>query len=209
MAVKSSTDIAAYCERHVGERLVVLGNGPSWAYQDLSRIDCPVIGLNQAWRFMKCDYLCMGDAPQFEMYEKEEEDKDGTVLFGTENTGAVLPDYAVPVKGIHLSEAGRKRFSLDLELGVYLNHTVASFGIQLAVYMLGWRGTVYLVGIDACGHGVGGKVIPESKLTNQRETLGYIAGFLEGLAPRIYVYNLSPLTASWAFEKKSFAEVFG
>ncbi len=197
--------LRAYRYAEYNGRILILGNGPSWKHYDLSRIDCAIIGLNQAWRMRECDYYCAGDREQFEMYKRAHggEIESWAPLFTTE-TG---PPHAYRIKGHHVN--GRKRFSFDLaQDGVYLNHTIASYGFQLACYLLGKRGTIYLLGIDATGPSYDGKEIPRHKLENQRETLAYIRGVLDGARPGIKVYTLSQITASFVFDRMHFNEAF-
>jgi hypothetical protein len=90
----------------------------------------------------RCDYYAAGDRDQFEMYFKEHgEVESWRPLFTTEreDDDRKMPSHAIKLKPYHVN--GRKRFSLDLREGVYLNNTIASYGIQLAVWMLGDSGT--------------------------------------------------------------------
>ncbi len=190
-------------------RILILGNGPSWKQHDLNRIDCPIIGLNQAWRMCECDYYCADDRDQFRWYhEAHGEVESWAPLFccERENDDRLVPARAIRLKPHYIN--GRKRFSLDLRNGVYLNHTIASYGFQLAVWMLGNTGTIYLLGIDCTGPSFGGGVIPQYKHENQRETLAYIRGFLDGCRPGIEVYTLSQIMTSFAFDRMHFHEAF-
>lgn len=212
--------IADFDQAHRGKRLLILGNGQSAKQYELSDIDCPIIGLNQAWRLTDCRYLCMGDRAQYQMLEGEYlqginpngdawtayREKPPVTIFTTK-TGDQTKQYAVRLDGHHVGV--RKRFSFDLENeGVYLNNTIASFGFQLAVFMLGYIGTIYLLGIDAVGKSVTGATTPESKFDNQRETMGYIAGILEERRPHIRILNLSSHSTIKVFEKANYGEVF-
>jgi hypothetical protein len=204
------TRIEDWKEHHAGGRLLILGNGPSWKQHDLSRITCPIIGLNQAWRMRDCTYYAAGDREQFEMYRKEH----GTLetwapLFATERReDDAIPgaDHAIKLKPHHIN--GRKRFSFDLTEGVYLNHTIASYALQLAVWMLGDSGTIYLIGIDCTGPSLNGGEIPQYKHENQRETLAYIRGVLDVARPNINIYTLSMVMTSFAFDRMHFNEAF-
>lgn len=194
---------------HSHGRILILGNGPSGKQHDLRRIDCPIIGLNQAWRMRECDYYCAGDRDQFKMYQKEHgEVESWRPLFTTlrENDDRIMPSHAIKLVPHHVN--GRKRFSLDLSRGVYLNNTIASYGFQLAVWMLGEKGTIYLLGIDSTGPSLGGGKIEEFRFQNQRETLAYIRGFLDGCRPDIQVYTLSQIMVSSCFDRMHFNEAF-
>jgi hypothetical protein len=198
-----------YLGRHAGGRILILGNGPSWKQHDLSRIDCPIIGLNQAWRMRKCDYYAAGDREQFAMYQREHgEVESWAPLFTTEREedDRIMPRDAIKLTPHHVN--GRKRFSLDLREGVYLNNTIASYGLQLAVWMLGDTGTIYLLGIDCTGPSFGGGEIEEFRFQNQRETLAYIRGFLDAARPQIKIYTLSQIMISFAFDRMHFNEAF-
>lgn len=201
---------------HRTDEILILGNGPSAKESNLSGVNTHIIGLNQAWRLRPCGYLCMGDPGQYEMFDGEY--LGGLNPFGdswrgppvnvfTTETGAV--EYAVRIKGLHNDPQHPKRFSFDLTQGIYLNNTIASFGFQLAVWMLGERGTIYLLGIDSDGPQFDGKPMPPGTWENQRETLGYIAGVLSAARPGIQIYDLSPVSKQRVFERKKFEEVFG
>jgi hypothetical protein len=156
-----------------------------------------------------CDYYAAGDRDQFEMYFKEHgEVESWRPLFTTERESddRKMPSHAIKLKPHHVN--GRKRFSLDLREGVYLNNTIASYGIQLAVWMLGDSGTIYLLGIDCTGPSFGGGEIPEFKFQNQRESLAYIRGFLDGARPDIRIYTLSQIMTSHVFDRMHFNEAF-
>jgi hypothetical protein len=129
-------------------------------------------------------------------------------LFTTwrEDDDRIMPAHAIKLTPHHIN--GRKRFSLDLNEGVYLNHTIASYGFQLAVWMLGNAGTIYLLGIDCTGPSFGGGEIPQRKHENQRETLAYIRGFLDAARPGIEIYTLSQIMTSFAFDRMHFNEAF-
>lgn len=205
--------IADFDRRHLGKKLFILGNGPSAKQFDLSQINCPIIGLNQAWRLTHCRYLCMGDRAQYQMLESEylhgnspndERWQHNPLTVFTTKTG---PKYAIRLEGHHVGP--KKCFSFDLENeGVYLNNTIASFGLQLAVFMLGFYGTIYLLGIDAIGKSFTEAKTPESKFENQRETLGYIAGILDMRRPHLRILNLSSQSTIKVFERRAFGEVF-
>ena len=206
-----SESVFAYRNIHEGGRILILGNGPSWKQHDLSRIDCPIIGLNQAWRMRKCDYYCAADRDQFTWYhQKHGEVESWEPLFTTwrENDDRLLPSHAIKLKPYHVNPENRKQFSLDLWQGVYLNNTIASYGFQLAVWMLGESGTIYLLGIDATGPAYDGSEIPEFKFQNQRETYAYIRGLLDGCRPGIKVYTLSQIMNSMVFDRMHFNEAF-
>jgi hypothetical protein len=196
--------VRAYQYAELNGKILILGNGPSWKQHDLSRIHCPIIGLNQAWRMRKCKYYCAGDMEQFEMYRREHgEIESWAPLFTTERG----PEHATRIKAHHVN--GRKRFAFDLATeGVYLNHTIASFGFQLACYLLGEKGTIYILGIDCTGPSFGGGEIPQHKHENQRETLAYIRGVLDGARPGIKVYTLSQVMTSSVFDRMHFNEAF-
>ena len=216
----SARDIRSFRGIHSGEHLLILGNGPSCRmYNLVQAIDagCKIIGLNQAWRLCAMDYHVMGDPKQYEMFRRECSSAGGhlSTLFTTE-TG---PDYAIRVRGLHNDPDHPKRFSFDLTEGVYLNNTIVSFGFQLAVWMLGERGTIYLLGIDSDGPQFDGSQMPPGTFENQRETLGYIAGVLQTVRKPLFVgatlydgiavYDLSPVSKQRVFERKKFDEVFG
>ena len=206
----SARDIRSFRGIHSGESLLIIGNGPSCRmYNLVQAIDagCKIIGLNQVWRLRAMDYDVMGDSEQYEMFRRECPSAGGylSTLFTTE-TG---PDYAIRVRGLHNDPEHPKRFSFDLTEGVYLNNTIVSFGFQLAVWMLGERGTIYLLGIDSEGSQFDGSPMPPGTFENQRETLGYIAGVLGAARPGIAVYDLSPISKQRVFERKKFEEVFG
>ena len=196
--------IEDYRGTNEGGRLLILGNGPSAAGVDLQRVDCPVIGLNQAWRLSGrgCDYLLMGDPGQYEMLEA------ASATYGLLITTETGPSHAIRITGHHVDPQHPKRFSFDLTKGVYLNNTIASFGFQLATYMLGLWGTIYLLGVDSTGKSFTGAATPPEKFANQRETLGYIAGVLSMARPSIKVYDLSLISTQKVFKRMSFDEAF-
>lgn len=193
---------------HDGGRLLILGNGPSCKLYGLDALPFPIIGLNQAWKLVECAYYCMGDQPQYQWLEGarniHRKTFRGTIF--TEQNG---PNYAVKLNAFSWDPEFPKRFSFDLTKGIYLNNTIASFGFQLAVWMLGLRGTIYTLGIDCDGLQFGGDAYPVQKFMNIRETLGYIAGFLTATRPGIEIYDLSPVSKQRVFERKKFEEVFG
>lgn len=202
--------IEDYRYLHTGGKILILGNGPSWKMHDLSRIDCPIIGLNQAWRMRECAYYAACDRAQFEMYRKEHGTlKSWFPLFATkrrEDDQIAGAEHAIKLDPFHVN--GRKHFSFDLTEGVYLNHTIASYGLQLAVWMLGEVGTIYLLGIDCTGPSYDGSELPQWKLENQRETLAYIRGMLDVARPNIEIYTLSPIMNSFAFDRMHFNRAF-
>jgi hypothetical protein len=160
-----------YLGRHAGGRILILGNGPSWKQHDLSRIDCPIIGLNQAWRMRKCDYYAAGDREQFAMYQREHgEVESWAPLFTTEREedDRIMPRDAIKLTPHHVN--GRKRFSLDLREGVYLNNTIASYGLQLAVWMLGDTGFICSVSTARGRRLVAGKSRSSGFRTNARRS---------------------------------------
>lgn len=204
------TTIGEFSRARGGGSFLILGNGPSCRMFDLARAKTPVIGLNQAWRVRPCEFNAMGDPGQYEMFERDivimpPRSHITERLFTTE-TG---PQYAVRLQGLHNDPEHPKRFSLDLTEGVYLNNTIASFGFQLAVWMLGESGTIYTLGIDSDGPQFDGSPMPPGTWENQRETLGYIAGFLAAARPGIKIYDLSPVSKQRVFERRKFEEVFG
>ena len=164
------------------------------------------MGLNRAWQlkertscgdiYMRCDYYVMGDMGQFATYIRERGDiRQLDPLF----TLAGGPDHAVHIPVLC---SKHRRISFDLTVGVYPNNTVTAFGIQLAL----WMGCdpIYIAGLDCKGaHFWGGSDVPDAAWANQREAMGYIAGYLGGAedyadVPR--VINLNPDSACTAFE---------
>lgn len=195
--------IEKYKDVHCGEAVCIIGNGPSAKKQRLGKITCKTMGLNQAWRLGRWDYYCMGDQGQFKTFESERGDlKQLTNLFTTHASGR---EHGVKLFG---RTSDIKYFSFDVARdGVFLNNTICSFGIQLAVYM-GFT-TIYLVGIDANGrHFYGGAGIPENKFSNQRETYGLFAGILRCVRPDVDVINLNMDSSVRVFPKRRFEEVF-
>lgn len=176
------------------------------------KVGCRILGLNQAWRLVySLDYLCMGDQEQYEEFARAGPDPRRHALFApaaTDEWRFVPPEYAITSKPLLWDPEHPKRFSFDLTQGIYLNNTIASFGFQLAVWMLGERGTIYLLGIDSDGPQFDGKPMPPGTWENQRETLGYIAGVLSAARPGIQIYDLSPVSKQRVFERKKFEEVF-
>lgn len=197
---------AIYEKVQCGGQILILGNGPSCRFFDLDRVKVPTIGLNRAWELKKCTYYCMGDSEQYRALPAFDiTDPPIPIAFTIEDG----PEYAVRIQGHHNDPEHPKRFSFDLNDGVHLNNTIASFGFQLAVWMLGTHGTIYTLGIDSYGPQFDGSPMPPGTWENQRETLGYIAGVLAGTRPGIQVYDLSPVSKQRVFKRKKFEEVFG
>lgn len=195
-------DILAWKNRHVDEPIALIGNGDSVRKQKLGRISCVTMGLNRAWELGEWDYLVMGDQGQIIEYERRggklEKHKG---LFTTHASGRKAGTRIVG----RISDV--KHFSFDALEGFYLNNTICSFGLQLAVWM--GANPIYLVGIDAHGrHFYGGPNIPDQKFANQRETYGLIAGILRCERPELKVINLNMNSCVRVFPKKRFEEVF-
>ena len=193
--------VLSYKDIHRGEAVCIVANGPSVQTIDVSRITCKTIGVNHAWMLRDCDYYVAGDQGQFKEYERVRGDISGLKpLFAT----PAGPEHAVRIHCLHDNV---KRFSFDLTEGIYLNNTITAYALQLAHWM-GFT-TVYLVGVDCVGrHFWGGPPIDEKKFSNQRETLGYIAGLLQGLGDPMQIINLNPQSWCWSFPKQAFAEAF-
>lgn len=192
---------------HEGGKLLILGNGPSCRMFPPDDIPVPIIGLNQAWKLMDCAYYCMGDQAQYQMLQV------GRVVHKKALTGILFseergPEDAVKLKPFSWDPEFRKGFSFDLTEGIYLNNTIACFAFQLAVWMLGMKGTVFTLGIDCDGLQFDGSPYPAEKFTNIRETLGYIAGVLSVVRSEIKIYDLSPVSKQRVFERKRFEEAF-
>ena len=131
--------IEDYRAVHSGRRILILGNGPSWKQQDLSRIDCPIIGLNQAWRMRECDYYCAADRDQFKWYNNAHgEVESWRPLFTTlrENDDRIMPTHAIKLEPHHVStmKSITRSQNHHLKLGRYLPERtleVSSHGVKI------------------------------------------------------------------------------
>ncbi len=208
--------ILSYRNIHAGEPICIIANGPSVLDMDWHRCPVATMGLNRAWQlkertscgdiYMRCDYYVMGDMGQFATFIRERGDlKRLDPLF----TLAGGPDHAVRIPELH---SKHRRISFDLTVGVYPNNTVTAFGIQLALWM--GCNPIYIAGLDCKGaHFWGGSDVPDAAWANQREAMGYIAGFMDGLSEECdccaagkycqnvsRIINLNPDSACTAFE---------
>ena len=196
-------EILSFKDKHKGDKVALIGNGESVKKQRLGNIDCWTIGLNHAWELGEWDYLAMGDPGQLRDYEANVGRLDQCKgLFTTHASGRKAGTRIVGLT------SDIKYFSFDALRGFYLNNTICSFGLQLAVWM-GFT-TIYLVGVDAQGgHFYGGREIPEQKFGNQRETYGLIAGIMRCQRPDVEIINLNINSAVRVFPKQRFEKVFG
>lgn len=202
-------DILRWKGIHPGARCILIANGTSAQEAQLDRIPREgskrvwTIGLNSAWKLGKWDYNAMGDQRQFQFYEEKHGDdlSDLEPLF---TTHASARKAGTRIQGL---TSEMKYLSFDALKGFYLNNTITSFGIQLALWM-GFT-TIFIIGMDAHGrHFYGGPVVPENKFANQRETFGLFAGILRSLRPDVEVINLNLNSHVRVFQKRRFDQVF-
>ena len=204
IGVSPAEEILAWKDKHAGGRCLLVANGDSAQAADFSRVPSSgpervwTIGLNKAWLLGKWDYNAMGDQRQFQFHEQERGPVDELdPLFTTHASGRKC---GIRIQG---KTSDLKYFSFDAVAGFYLNNTITSFGIQLAVWM-GFK-TVFLIGVDCKGrHFYGGPPVPEPKFSNQRETFGLFAGILRVTRPDIEIVNLNPESAVRVFLKRRF-----
>lgn len=200
-------EILVWKDTHPNGTCCIIGNGPSVKTIDLSKINCPTFGLNQAWKLRDWTYYCLADSQQVQEYQRLrgpiEELKP---LFST-HAG---PECAIRIRGL-LSPV--KKFSFDLTEGMYLNNTIACSAIQIAVWM-GFK-KMYFVGLDMSGDHFAVATEQQKRCTcrevhfaNHRETFGYIAGLFEGLNQGHEIINLNPKSLCFSFPKMKFEDVF-
>ena len=209
IGVSPPEDVLRWKGIHSGKKCILIANGTSAQEADLGAIprDGPekvwMIGLNKAWLLGKWDYNAMGDQRQFQFYE-DEVSKDLSALEPLFTTHASGRRAGIRIQGL---TSEMKYLSFDAVKGFYLNNTITSFGIQLALWM-GFT-TIFMIGVDAHGrHFYGGPVVAENKFANQRETYGLFAGLLRESRPDVEVVNLNLNSHVRVFQKRRFDQEF-
>ena len=146
--VKINRGIKRYHDLHRGETCVILGNGPSLDLVDLSRIDCPTIGLNASWMVHDSTYHVATDDWQLELYAKDRDINKWTNLFTADVDYGDVPTPRDCTRLTVLDHGGEAQWSDDLTQGVYICTTIMWPALQLARYM-GFT-TIYLIAFDLC-----------------------------------------------------------
>lgn len=140
---------------HSGERVFILGNGPSINKLDLSFLKEEFsIGMNastileERWGFVQ-DYYCISDARFLNHPEKR---KYGTNLISKKTKRFIRADLK-PVDDIshssntyYVPHLLRDGFSKNIDVGYFYGSTTTMLAIQVA-YHLGFH-EVYLLGVD-------------------------------------------------------------
>lgn len=141
--------------QHKGERVFILGNGPSIKEEDLSFLKNEVsIGINAStllekdWGFTQ-DYYCVSDARFLNHPEKR---SLATNLLSKKTKRFIRADLRdsddPSLKGatFYVPHLLRDGFSKNLAVGYYYGSTTTMLAIQIA-YHLGFQ-DVYLLGVD-------------------------------------------------------------
>jgi hypothetical protein len=225
-------------KKHNGQSCAILFNGPTLSDHDLTKIDCPIIGINRSWMFCDNDRKTMADMRRNwtlrpvdyhvafdDTHWRFFANKHGDVTkLAPLITGPDGPDHAIklelldpvpPEVGPMCSAA--VGFSWDLEKGIYLLGSISIFALQVAAYM-GFT-TFYLLGLDLCDRDGYGKFKghPDSwrrrdgRFNHQHELMGYAAATLKG---RVQILNVTTIehhqaiSKCSAFPKTTFEEEF-
>lgn len=200
---------------HAGERVAILANGPSLNDNDLSLIDCKVIGVNRAWEKYECDYLCVVEAIHLEHIIQARQEINWLFCGGAgkeqwKHIG--LAGGAIQIQGRNaVSSRGIPMlgWSWELEKGIFYRG-VSYMALQVAVYMGATE--IVFVGLDLMPRGDRGWFYeregepPARMAAAQGEAFGYAAGLLEQTGVR--VYNCNPKSACTAFQRVEFTDCF-
>jgi hypothetical protein len=208
--------IGLYKGRYAGRRVAILCGGTTAAEQDLSRITCPILGVNESWRAM----------PYPRTFAHVLSDMAGAQAYG----GYVVttwPDMPVFQKvwaegmmlipGAIAIRSSSDRFSFDLERGASTS-CAPVLALQIAVY-LGFTDVV-MVGLDHkhrgdkmhwWDHGPAmhpNRAQAERNWKIQGQALRHCARILRGRRPDVVVRNVSHETTCNAFDLAKFEEIF-
>lgn len=145
---RMKAQMAEYRGRHVGERCVIIGNGPSLNETDLSLLKSETtFGLNRIYLMQdRLGFLPTYHAVVNTLVVEQcaaELASVGRPLFSTAPNRELLADAP---RAIFLNQLEGPSFSTDASHGVWEGTTVTYVALQLAYYM-GFE-TVVLVGVD-------------------------------------------------------------
>ncbi len=208
--------IGRYKGRYSGRRVAILCGGTTAEEQDLSRITCPILGVNESWKAM----------PYPRTFAHVLSDMAGAQAYGG-HVVATWPDMPVfqkiwadgkmHIPGAIAIRSSSNRFSFDLEHGASTS-CAPVLCLQIAVYM-GFT-DIIMVGLDHKYRGdklhwwdQGDPLHPdrgqaERNWKVQAGALRDCARILKGVAPSVRVRNVSHDTTCEAFELAKFDEVF-
>jgi hypothetical protein len=209
-------------DRHPGEPVAILANGPSLTDHPLNRITCATIGINQSRRFHDSRYHVALDWDHFAAPGTDRA-SDGSWrpqdLRHLEHLGDRLWTVGQKPYGVRLTSLNPPyphtfAWSEDLTAGVYSHVTAVYVALQVAVWMGFTR--IYLLGVDLKtrvyedpqgrnrvehGHCYPGHPMNPSMEPQQREVFGFAAGWLAARRPDVHVFVCNPAAMLGAFPK--------
>lgn len=213
MKLTNEEAIRALKKKHSGP-CAILANGRSLLKHDLSRLTCPTIGVNRAWRYNPTYHVCSDDIhgrKEPEVYARL--DREGR-LFVVDS-----PNWKV---GMRLPLIWRRRrprptpppFSFDLLAGVQVAiESNAAHGsvVYVALQVACWLGfdTIYILGLDLKGPRFvddGWSQAPSDEILKRQDALFQWAQ--EWTKGKVRIYNCgSPNSACTAFDKVDFEQL--
>lgn len=180
---------------HKGGEIAILCNGQS-LYQDIEdlKIDkIPTIGVNASWRAYESTYHLALDDPQVRLITRERPDMKNLIIGHHK-----YPERPENVSTIHMLFNRKVAFNCDITKGIYICRSITWSAIQLANYMLGGKGEVYLLGFDLGGkrikgHPKGDEDIPNDSVMAQYELMGYLRSLIdsEKLGIKVFISSKS------------------
>lgn len=213
-------DIKDFKDKHVGEPVALLCNGPSLLRYDLSTLPCKAIGMHGSWRLLQTEYhVILIHKPYFE--EIAQGLCRPKIVFVRDFYGKFVdtPGYYDDKRGWHpccyhrdtvvIPRApGRQNasFSFRLDEGNNIVHC-GLLALEIAVWM-GFN-PIYLLGLDLiAGEGhfydpPGTKCPTEVKRQIQIDLWQHSAERIKNARPRIEVYNANRQSAVRSFKVKT------
>lgn len=201
-------------DRHPGESVLILGNGPSLGLLEPDRLTIPTIGIHRSWRKMTSPYHVILRQPRYWGEIQRGEWKPNVIftLAGTVNwnTNAAMHNQTVwiPFKNIRKNIQGYGRLSFDLERGCHVSNA-GVFAVEVALW-LGFT-KVHLIGYDL-GEGEGhfcDDDSPEDRWRPiQRELMQIAADQLNAERRDVTVRNLNPASTVRSFPFGQLEELY-